>query len=137
MEPSFATFTSTRFCGGRSSVIRSVSLFAVPSGWEAGLYAVRVTTPAGVAVRVLNRPQVWWAQGDGGTTATPGGWVRAFGKNFALADKEVKPLAEVRLDGPRSLTLRVSAESNALKAELPADLQGLIEKWQRYRGNVD
>lgn len=96
--------------------------FAVPAGWEAGLYAVRVTAPGGAAVRVLNRPQVWWAQGDGGTAAAPGGWVRAFGKNFELGQTGDKARAEIRLDGARSFTFKVVAEPNAVKAELPADL---------------
>ena len=31
---------------------------------------------------VLNAPEVWWLQGDGGDIATPGGWLRAFGRSL-------------------------------------------------------
>lgn len=30
----------------------------------------------------LNEPVVWWWNGDGGETATPGGWLRVFGKSL-------------------------------------------------------
>ncbi len=93
--------------------------FVVPAGFDAGLFAVRVTAAGGSAVRVLNRPQVWWAQGDAGTASTPGGWVRAFGKNLAVPDNAE---SEVRLDGPRSLSLKADTDGYAVKAALPADL---------------
>ena len=32
---------------------------------------------------VLNAPDVWWLQGDGGDISTPGGWLRAFGRSLA------------------------------------------------------
>lgn len=96
--------------------------FRIPAKWEPGLYAVRVTTPDGTAMRVLNRPQVWWAQGDGGTTASPGGRVRAFGKNLGPAAQGKTAKVEVRLEGARRFTVKGDATGNALKAELPAGL---------------
>ncbi len=35
-------------------------------------------------ISLFNRPQVWWAQGDRGTTASPGGWIRVFGRNLGM-----------------------------------------------------
>lgn len=96
--------------------------FVVPKDFDAGLYAVRVTTRGGSAVRVLNRPQLWWAQGDGGTTATPGGWVRAFGKNLGWEAKDGLRKPELRLEGARTVSLAVQADGNAARAEIPADL---------------
>ena len=102
---------------GRQSV-----KFAVPADLKPGLFAVRIATGGGSAVRVLNAPQIWWAQGDAGTTATPGGWVRAFGKNLGwkASDKLSKPL--LRLEGPRALSLTAEADAESARAALPADL---------------
>jgi hypothetical protein len=36
----------------------------VPAGWRPGVFAYRVTGPGGSALGMLNRPRVWWAQGD-------------------------------------------------------------------------
>jgi beta-glucosidase len=36
------------------------------------------------APTILNAPKVWWMQGDGAETATPGGWLRVFGLNLDL-----------------------------------------------------
>lgn len=102
---------------GRQSV-----KFAVPADLKPGLFAVRVATGGGSAVRVLNRPQVWWAQGDGGQTASPGGWVRAFGKNLGWDAKDGFDRTVVRLEGPRAVALPAEADGNAARAALPADL---------------
>lgn len=96
--------------------------FVVPKGFGPGLYAVRVTAGGGSALRVLNRPQVWWVQGDGGATASPGGWVRAFGKNLAWGTKDGLRKPELRLEGPRSVSLAIEGDANAARAELPANL---------------
>ncbi len=50
--------------------------FVLPVDWPTGASACRVQ--GGPAVP-LNAPEVWWVQGDRGGTATPGGWIRAFG----------------------------------------------------------
>ena len=96
--------------------------FVVPPNLDHGLFAVRIATRDGTAERVLNRPQVWWAQGDSGTTANPGGWLRAFGKNLGWAAKDGLRKPVLRLDGPRSLTLPVETDGNAVRAALPADV---------------
>ena len=58
--------------------------FVVPSSLPVGLYAWQIKLPDGASTAgMLNRPVIWWTQGDNGPEASPGGWVRAFGKNLA------------------------------------------------------
>jgi hypothetical protein len=33
---------------------------------------------------VLNAPEIWWVQGDLGETASPGGWLRVFGRGLVI-----------------------------------------------------
>jgi len=96
--------------------------FVVPKTFDSGLFAVRVSTGNGTAVRVLNRPQVWWLQGDGGLEATPGGWVRVFGKNLGWNVKDGLQKPELRLDGLRTVFLPVETDGNSARAMLPSDL---------------
>ena len=80
--------------------------FVLPSDQPAGIFACRVVeaekTSAGV---MLNAPDIWWAQGDRGTTATPDGWIRVQGKCLHLANKSTVAL----LDDAGSATLLESA----------------------------
>jgi hypothetical protein len=57
--------------------------FIVPADWAQGVYALKVTGKDGKASKewLINSPDVWWVQGDEGEAATPGGWLRAFGKS--------------------------------------------------------
>ncbi|OGV66554.1 MAG: hypothetical protein A3K19_23865 [Lentisphaerae bacterium RIFOXYB12_FULL_65_16] len=94
--------------------------FLLPSGLKTGVFAYRITAGDGTISRLLNVPVLWWAQGDQGLTASPGGWVRAFGKNFSL-----EPAAKTRaaLVGPRSITLDATeADGWAATFAVPADL---------------
>ena len=56
----------------------------LPAGKE-GVFACRVRTgeTAGTA-RLVNAPDAWFAQGDQGETASPGGWIGVFGTCIAL-----------------------------------------------------
>lgn len=51
--------------------------FVIPAEFEPGVFVVRLRPGP---TFYLNRPTVWWAQGDLGLDASPGGWVAAFGK---------------------------------------------------------
>lgn len=100
--------------------------FVVPPQLAPGLYAWRLKSAAGsTALGVLNRPAIWWSQGDRGTTATPGGWLRAFGKNLAggspAAGKSRVPILLLRSAG-RQVRLSVEGSIWSQKARLPADL---------------
>ena len=93
--------------------------FAVPTALAAGVFAYRLTGTGGSVVGLLNRPAVWWVQGDTGLTASPGGWLRLFGKNLAW---DGKTKTTVRLQGPRALSLTVAADAYGAKLAVPKDL---------------
>lgn len=71
--------------------------FVLPADVPMGIFAVQVVNDGGASnVILLNRPDVWWLQGDDGTTASPGGWVRAFGKCLAFKGMKAKVLMKDR-----------------------------------------
>ena len=93
--------------------------FALPDGLRVGVYACRVVTVGGKSNCILiNRPDAMWLQGDGGSMASPGGWLRAFGKCLALPDGASRFL----LKGPKTLALAAEADCYAAKAALPKSL---------------
>jgi hypothetical protein len=56
--------------------------FEYPRSFESGLTACRVVSDAGSIsdAFILNEPVVWWLHGDLGSDASPGGWLRLFGR---------------------------------------------------------
>jgi hypothetical protein len=105
--------------------------FVLPATLKPGLFSFTVTTPAGKANVLLNRPVVWWVQGDGGTSASPGGWVRAFGKN--LDNASGLPVTIV-LTGPKTVRLKATGDGFALKADLPRDLPDGVYRLFAHNG---
>jgi len=100
--------------------------FTIPNDWPEGIYQCRIQTPAGVVEWKLNAAQPWWMQGDRGQAATPGGWLRIFGRCLASE----KPRIELRAGG-NSVELPVS-KSNLwmLGADLPPTLHtGSYQVW--------
>ncbi len=65
--------------------------FVVPAGLRFGVFAFRISTPGGSAVGMLNRPKAWWAQGDLGGAASPGGHLRVFGQNLSFSEEMASP----------------------------------------------
>lgn len=116
--------------------------FALPADAKPGVFAYRVTTPDGSVVALLNRPRIWWIQGDSGTAASPGGWIALFGVNLAASEpsggeegdspvfasresgKSPRALGQsfVRLEGPVTVGLAAEADLYAARCPLPADL---------------
>lgn len=95
--------------------------FVVPKTWPQGLWACRVRQSDGVSAQVtLNAPTSWWWNGDGGESASPGGWVRVFGKclNFGGESR-----ALLQSPAGARVTLRAGARNcYALTFALPPDL---------------
>jgi hypothetical protein len=94
-----------------------------------GQFGVRVSNGSDSSnTIVVNGPDVWWAQADAGETATPGGWVRIFGKclDFRTYAGGVRgaPASEVRLkaaDG-KTLPLKIQhADCYGLTADVSAE----------------
>ena len=90
--------------------------FVVPAGLKPGLLACSLSTPEGQVERVLNAPQLWWAQGEGAVAPPPGARLRVFGKNLAVGR------LSLALQGPKSLRLAASGDDYCLSATLPRDL---------------
>ncbi|HOE60839.1 MAG TPA: glycosyl hydrolase family 28-related protein [Kiritimatiellia bacterium] len=95
--------------------------FVYPKTWPLAAFDARVVGGNGTAELRVNAPEVWWVQGDAGMRATPGGWLRVFGRCIGY-------------DGKASLTLRdhtgkattlAAGESGpyALRVDLPQSLQ--------------
>lgn len=97
--------------------------FVVPAGEKAGVYACRVRGPGGVSNTILlNAPDPWWLQGDLGEAASPGGWLRIFGKCLGPGAGGTMPVVLISADGkPVRLTAQ-AADGYALKVGLPQDL---------------
>ena len=94
--------------------------FEYPRAFEAGLAACRIISETGAASDpfVLNEPVAWWIQGDLGGDASPGGWLRLFGRCLSRDSK-----ARVVLTTPeRRIELKLTkADIWSLDATLPSD----------------
>jgi hypothetical protein len=79
--------------------------FTIPANQQPGVYVCRVVVNGvSSAPVILNLPLCWWLQGDAGGSATPGGWLRIFGKclgataaNVGVELKDEKGLARMLL----------------------------------------
>jgi hypothetical protein len=102
--------------------------FTLPDSLKPGVFAYRITSPSGATSGLLNRPAIWWAQGDRGAAATPGGWLRLFGKNLAwrgahgASTGENGPPTVVAMTGPRSHRFAAQADCYSARVDLPKDL---------------
>ena len=88
---------------------------------SAGLHICRVIS--GVrgpsAPFVLNEPTPWWVQGDRGRAASPGGWLRVFGRSLSFDEKT--QMALKRGDDHIELPLQ-QQDQWSVTAPLPAKL---------------
>jgi hypothetical protein len=100
--------------------------FVLPPEGKPGIYAYRISGANGRTAGLLNVPRVYWAQGDQGPAASPGGWLQVLGRNMAGAALGVEAdgaaQASLRLTGPRTCALPVEADAYRARADLPADL---------------
>ena len=90
----------------------------IPADLAPGIFACRVSNASGETTLLLNVPEAWWVQGDGGTTASPGGWLRVQGKCLAIP----QATATILLAGPKEVRLPASGNGYSIRAALPADL---------------
>ena len=91
----------------------------VPAALPADVYTLVLACDSGEAPPVLvNAASPWWAQGDGGDVATPGGWLRVSGLNVAwLSSEALSARAEERA---ALRALRGGASGPALEAAVAA-----------------
>ena len=113
----------------RPAQVSSQSMkFAIPESWAMGTYACRVVSGEAKPLKTseavtLNAPDPWWLQGDGGSTAaSPGGWLRIFGKSL-----QFEAPSQVRLDGAGKKIVLAAQKTKdtggyALSVAVPTDL---------------
>lgn len=95
--------------------------FVVPAGFAAGVYACRLRRGDWTSNIVrLNAPDVWWMQGDAGSQATSGGWLRLFGK--CLGDGPDSRIELRGRDGSVRVLSATPVDDYAITAVLPDDL---------------
>lgn len=95
--------------------------FVIPGGFRPGVIAVLISVGGHEVSVYLNRPTVYWSQGDGGTIATRGGWARVFGRNVGVPGL----IARLELTGPDRKTRVISLTGTSrwdAKFPLPVDI---------------
>ena len=86
------------------SVSETALMFAFPKDWQPCEVSARVLSDERSSnTYLINTPDIWWVQGDWGTEASPGGWVRLFGRciespqghprEFFLTDESGMPVS--------------------------------------------
>ena len=104
--------------------------FVLPGEQKPGVFALRVRSGKATSATVLlNGPSPWWCQGDAGTKATPGGYVRVFGNGLGWpgiapggGKGKRSPASTIRLKGPRAVVLAAEGGRYAIRSRLPSDL---------------
>ena len=117
---------------GYAPVIGDVRVLAPIHHTETGLSFVLPETPEGLhicrvisSVRgpsapfVLNEPASWWVQGDRGRAASPGGWLRVFGRSLSFDEKAQMAL---KRGSDRIELLLQQQDQWSVTAPLPAKL---------------
>lgn len=104
-----------------SNGARSLS-FVIPKSQAPGVWACRIRQGENDVSEpvLLNAPAPWWWNGDQGATASPGGWVRVFGKCLAGNDTSRGLLRSQ--DGHALALSAVESSDYALRFNLPGDL---------------
>lgn len=92
--------------------------FILPEALKPGIFAFRIGDSGESVSGLLNRPVVWWLQGDRGLAAIPGGALRVFGKNLNSGGKPCAMLL-----GPHPVNLIAEGDGYCLTLKLPADLK--------------
>ena len=106
----------------------------LPQKLQPGVFVAWVHTADGWSQPLLlNQPVPWWVQGDSGTAATPGGWIRVSGTNLSwpMQQPSMPRLALVSTTSNQLSWLEIS-ERNAysMKVSLPPDLsEGRYQVW--------
>jgi hypothetical protein len=67
----------------------------IPESAPRGVYLVQLANATSAValsnVLTVNRPELWWVQGDSGQAASPGGWIRIFGRGLTLPSPAAGP----------------------------------------------
>ena len=96
--------------------------FLLPAAWKPGIYRFQIEADGAKSAPVtLNAPDPWWQQGDWGQEASPGGWLRIFGKCLSFDEGHAGVL--LRRDGFDVVTLKPTQQDTwSVNVALPSDL---------------
>lgn len=102
-------------------ISESSAKFIVPANFKMGVFACRIAAGNLKSNPVLiNAPDVWWTQGDGGAAASPGGSVRVLGKclNFGGVSHAILKRPDAK---PVDLKI-LAADNYNLTCQIPESL---------------
>lgn len=98
--------------------------FVLPASFAMGVFKVHLENDGGQAETWLNTPNIWWLQGDlGYSKASPGGWLRVFGRSLNLGGHA--SLLKMQAADGREFPVEVPARDSdgySLNIQLPKDL---------------
>lgn len=97
--------------------------FIIPAEFKEGVYAVRIAQGGDAVIGLLNAPTFYWAQGDHGVRAAPGGWIRVFGRCIGLAPASAALLLTSVSDKTSRRLGAVSSSPWEARFEVPADMK--------------
>lgn len=128
---------TTGWCPAQVTAVESVeSCFPViPAEWPAGVVACRASVGGRSAAVLLNAPDPWWLQGDGGLgQASPGGWLAVFGRCLGWGETGAgATVALIASDGTRRMLPTTESSAWHARSMVPADLAS--GTWQVEIGN--
>lgn len=84
--------------------------FVIPQRWRNGIFEVEVQGAGKSATVLLNSPVIYWMQGNMGMQASPGGWLRVFGRNIQARSKSAS-VSLINSAGGRRYLLKAKAGS--------------------------
>jgi hypothetical protein len=106
----------------------------VPDTIKWGVYKVRISTDEGSNTWLLNSPTVYWAQGNEGDSASPGGWIRIFGRCLHQLPK-MSLLRMTDVESQKSRQLEVKSGSLwETSFDIPTDMKPGIYELQLQSG---
>ncbi len=108
--------------------------FVVPQTFQRGIFSVRITNGLSSAVWRLNSPTIYWAQGDLGGKASPGGWIRVFGR--CLGNTAGPSLLSMQSQTSKQIFRIQSQSSNPWEArfQVPSTMKPGVYDVKLYNG---
>jgi hypothetical protein len=96
--------------------------FGIPQRWRNGIFEVEVQGAGKSATVLLNAPAIYWIQGDMGMQASPGGWLRVFGRNIQARSQTTAVSLHNSIDGSSYLLKAQSGSVWDARFVVPDDM---------------
>jgi len=102
--------------------------FLVPPDWKPGVYSFQVSADDSKSTpELINAPVPWWQQGDWGREASPGGWLRVFGRCLSMNENTTLALQHA---GQTLILTPIQQDQWSLNVSLPDNLaEGEYNTW--------